>query len=246
METNKKYSIKKLITQLDWDAPYSTQDLIAFGLRATQAAYLAESGWLKRLGRGAYQVPNGRLDRDKSIAFLSAKIAGLHMGGKTALAWRGVRHNLANEERLLLWGDKSAQIPNWFTQSFNAAYQTTKIFDKNLPSGYGIAPLPGGHQEVMVSTPERALLELFSDTGKFQSLEETMKIAEGTRNLRLDALETLLTHTIRVKIVRLAKAFAEEFELPWADVARKHSERLGSAARWIAVTRDKQTLSLKK
>ncbi len=234
------------MNQLDWDAPYSTQDLVAFGLRATQAAYLAESGWLKRLGRGAYQVPNGRLDRDKSIAFLSGKIAGLHVGGKTALGWRGVRHNLAQEERVLLWGDKSVQIPDWFTQSFNAAYQTTKIFDEKLPIGYGIAPLPAGHQAVMVSTPERALLELFSDTGKLQSLEETMKVAEGTRNLRQDVLGTLLTHTTRVKIVRLAKAFAEEFELPWADVARKHSERLGSAARWIAVTRDKQTLSLKK
>ena len=38
----------------------------------------------------------------------------------------------------------------------------------------------------MVSVPERALLELFCDTGKLQSLEETLNVAEGVRHLRPD------------------------------------------------------------
>jgi len=39
---------------------------------------------------------------------------------------------------------------------------------------------------------------------------------------------------------------AENFDLTWVDVARKHSERLGSSNRWIAFTRDKKILQLKK
>jgi hypothetical protein len=44
----------------------------------------------------------------------------------------------------------------------------------------------------------------------------------------------------------LAKSLAEELELPWRDIARRHSDPLGSSSRWVAVTRDKKTLSLKK
>ena len=243
---SKNISIKDLMGRLEWDSPYSTQDLLGLGLRTSYAARLAESGWLKRLGRGVYQVPNGKLDRDKTLALLSHQIPGLHVGSKTALAWRGTRHNLAHQERLTLWGHKAGRLPDWFTKLFSATYQSTKIFDSNLPDGFGLAPLPAGHPHVMVSVPERALLELFSDTGKLQSFEETMNLAESVRNLRPEVLETLLTHTTRVKVVRLAKALAEDLELPWLDIARQHSDRLGSSSRWIAVTRDKRTLLLKK
>jgi hypothetical protein len=109
-----------------------------------------------------------------------------------------------------------------------------------------LAPLPGGHPKVLVSVPERALLELFSDTGKLQSFEETANLVDGVRNLRLDVLDTLLAHTRRVKVARLAKMFAEDLDLPWQSIARKHSDRLGSSSRWVAVTRDKKTLSLNK
>ncbi|NJS36582.1 MAG: hypothetical protein HC765_09425 [Brachymonas sp.] len=187
-----------------------------------------------------------QLELGKSLAFLARQVQGLHVGGKTALAWRGVRHNLAHTERLHLWVQQAGQLPPWFTQRFACAYQSTRIFDEALPEDFGLAPLAGGHAQVMVSVPERALLELLSDAGKLQSLEETMQLAESLRHLRADVLETLLAHTTRVKVVRLAKAVALNFALPWADLASEHSQRLGSANRWVAVTRDKTILHLKK
>jgi len=246
MRVSKNISIKELLSKLEWDTPYGSSDLQALGLPSTAAARMAQSGWLKRLGRGVYQVPNGKLDMNNALAFLSREVAQLHVGGKTALAWRGTRHNLAQQERLNLWGHKTARLPAWFTELFNANYQSTRIFDDALPPGFGLAPLPAGHPNVMVSVPERALLELLSDTGKLQSLEETLNVAEGIRHLRPEVLETLLTHTTRVKVVRLAKALAENLDLPWLDIAKKHNERLGSSSPWTAVTRDKKILHLKK
>jgi hypothetical protein len=246
MRISKNISIKELLSKLDWDTPYSSSDLQALGLPSTAAARLAQSGWLKRLGRGVYQVANGKLDMNKALAYLSLEVPQLHVGGKTALAWRGTRHNLAHQERLNLWGLKAGRLPAWFTDLFNVTYQSTRIFNNALPPGFGLAPLPAGNPKVMVSVPERALLELFSDTGKLQSLEEMLNIAESVRHLRPDVLETLLAHTTRVKVVRLAKTLAESLELPWLEVAKKHNERLGSSSRWIAVTRDKKILHLKK
>jgi len=246
MRISENISIKELLSKLDWDTPYGSNDLQTMGLPSIAAARLAQSGWLKRLGRGVYQVPNGKLDVNKALAYLSLEVPELHVGGKTALAWRGTRHNLAHQERLNLWGLKTGRLPAWFTDIFNVTYQSTRIFDNTLPQGFGLAPLPAGNPRVMVSVPERALLELFSDTGKLQSLEETLNVAESVRHLRPDVLETLLTHTTRVKVVRLAKSFAESLELPWLEIAKKHNERLGSSSRWIAVTRDKKILHLKK
>lgn len=246
MRVSENISIKELLSKLEWDTPYSCSDLQALGLPSAAAARLAQSGWLKRLGRGVYQVSNAKLDVNKTLAYLSLEVPQLHVGGKTALAWRGTRHNLAHQERLNLWGHKAARLPAWFTDLFNVTYQSTRIFDEALPKGFGLAPLPAGHQQVMVSVPERALLELFSDTGKLQSLEETLNVAQSARHLRPDVLDTLLTHITRVKVVRLAKALAESLDLPWLEIAKKHNERLGSSSPWAAVTRDKKILRLKK
>jgi hypothetical protein len=44
------------------------------------------------------------------LKFLARLLHGLHVGGKTTLAWLGVRHNLSAHEPLWLWGDVKARI----------------------------------------------------------------------------------------------------------------------------------------
>ncbi len=227
-------------------APLSTRRLQDQGLSAKQVARLAEGGWLRRLGRGVYLLPGDELHRDASLAWLGTQVAGLHVAGKTALGWRGVRHNLAFKERLVLWGDVPTALPAWFTETFPSAYQATHLFDETLPTGLGLAPLPGGRSDLLVSTPERAVLELLSDVGKSQGLEEARHLVEGARALRLDVMDTLLAHLKRIKVARLAHAFAEELDLPWAALARRHSERLGGGLRWVSATRTGERLNLKR
>ena len=216
------------------------------GLSAKQVGRLAKGGWLKRLGHGTYLLPGDELNRDASLARLAELVPGLHVAGKTALAWRGVRHNLAFNERLILWGDKPATLPAWFTVAFPAHYQGTHLFDSSLPASTGLAPLPGGHPDVLVSTPERALLELLSDVGKGQGLEEAGHLVEGARSLRLPVLEELLSRLTRIKVARLAHTLADELELSWADLARQHSERLGGGLRWVSTTTTGERLNLKR
>jgi hypothetical protein len=216
------------------------------GLSAKQVARLAEGGWLQRLGHGIYMLPGDQLNREASLAYLAELMPGLHVGAKTALAWRGVRHNLAFKERLNLWGNKPASLPDWFTTAFPATYQATHLFDASIDAMAGLAPLPGGRSDVLVSTPERALLELLSDVGKGQELEEARHLVEGARSLRLPVLDELLAHLQRIKVVRLAHAMAEELALPWADLARQHSERLGGGRRWVSSTKAGERLNLKR
>jgi hypothetical protein len=115
-----------------------------------------------------------------------------------------------------------------------------------MPDGFGLQPLPGGDARVLVSVPERALLELLSDVGKYQSLMETKELVESLPGLRKKVLDELLTHTTRIKVVRMAASLASGMQLPWEALASKHSERIGGGARWIAVTRTGERLDLKR
>jgi len=244
--TKDTFSFKAVLPKLPQGEPLSSQALRLHGLSKFHAPWLARHGWLRRLGRDAYIGPSDKLTREGALAFLSARIPGFHVGGKTALAWRGVRHNVAVKERLTLWGDQPVRLPAWFTARFDAHFQVTNLFDESMPKSLGLQPLPGGRPEILVSVPERALLELLSDVGKTESLEEAGHLVESIRSLREEVLDELLAHIKRIKVVRLAEKFAADADLPWASVARTHSKRLGGGARWIAVSKSGERLDLRR
>jgi hypothetical protein len=81
--------------------------------------------------------PNGILRRVETLAFPSRSISGFHVGGKTALAWRGIRHNLPTREPLSLWGGRKAVLPHWFAERFPARYTAPKLFSPRLPKYSG-------------------------------------------------------------------------------------------------------------
>ena len=224
----------------------ATQWLSERGLNTQQVARLSEMGWLNRLGRGVYLLPGDQLNREAALAWLVSEIPGLHVAGKTALAWRGVRHNLAAKEKLVLWGDRPATLPRWFTAAFPSSYQATHLFDSAMSPGLGLGQLPAGRPDLPVSAPERALLELLSDVGKKQGLEEARHLVEAARSIRLDVLEELLRYLNRIKVARLAHLLAEDLDLSWKHLARACSERLGGGKRWVAKTRTGERLNLKR
>lgn len=250
MSTVSNFSFKALLAEIPRGEPFSTADLRARGVSAFRASALGRSGWLTHLARGVYMLPGDTLTRDGALAFLSRQMPGLHVGSKTALAWRGVRQNLDFAETLALWGDKPQPLPQWFTQRFAAQYQATQLFDAQLPAGSGLQTLPEGRAEVLVSVPERALLELLSDIGKDQSkgqsLSAARELTEGLPNLRAPVLDELLLHTKRIKVIRIAAVLAQELQLPWANLAHTHSLRIGGGQRWIAVSKSGERLDLKR
>lgn len=246
MGTTPSQLFRSQLPRLPRGAPIGIGQFTQAGLTPKAVARLGADGWLQRLGRGVYLLPGDRLDRDSALAWLAGQVPGLHVGGKTALAWRGVRHHLGAKEVLGLWGVTHAPIPPWFKEAFPCHYQATHLFDEGLPQGTGIGALPASEIAVPVSVPERALLELLSDAGKRQSMEETTHLVENLRSLRLDVLDQFMAHLTRIKVARLADALASALDLPWREVAASHSRRLGGGARWVTRAKTGERIDLKR
>jgi hypothetical protein len=228
-------------------APLDSPELKTIGVSAPLAYQYVKRGWLNKLGRGVFTLPADDLQRDATLKFLARRMPGLHVGGKTALAWRGVRHNISSKERLSVWGLEPRKLPSWFTSKFSSRYVSKKLFHKELPAAFGLSPLPESPNGPLVSEPERALLEMLSEVGLQQSIEEARHIMEGARSLRPEVLRRLLRECVRVKVVRLCSQWAEELQLPWSSDARKAAaqSRAVGQGRWTARMKDGTTLILK-
>src|ERR1035438_5535758 len=86
--------IKSLQTAFTRGSPFASRELTKLGVSSALAHHYLKSGWLARLGRGVFMFPNDTLRRDDCLKFLSRRVKGFYVGGKTALAWRGIRHKL--------------------------------------------------------------------------------------------------------------------------------------------------------
>ncbi|MEM5387777.1 type IV toxin-antitoxin system AbiEi family antitoxin domain-containing protein [Paraburkholderia phymatum] len=242
-------TLQRLMDVAPRGQPLDPEMLRDCGISAQQTTYLVNAGWLQRLSKGAYLLTGDTPTRDGILAYLSRRIPGLHVGGRTALDWQGVRHNVSFRERVVLWADRPYVMPDWVGEHMPYTLQTTRLFDANLPAGTGLSPLPNRDPSLVVAEPERALLELASDVGKRrakgQSLEEAMSIAASLRNLRPKVLDTLLSHCTRVKVVKLVRDLGEASGFAWGKDLQRHVDRLGAGRRWTSSRKDGPRFTLK-
>lgn len=242
-------TLQRLMDVAPRGLPLDPQVLRDCGISPQQTTYLVNAGWLQRLSKGAYLLAGDSPTRDGILAYLSRRIPGLHVGGRTALDWQGVRHNVSFHGRVVLWAERTYVMPDWLSEHMSYTLQTTRLFDDRLPADTGLSSVPNRDPSLLVSEPERALLELASDIGKCrakgQSLEEAMNIAASLRNLRPEVLDTLLTHCTRVKVVKLARDLGEASGFSWGQDLQRHVDRLGPGRRWSSSRKDRPRFTLK-
>lgn len=208
--------VQRLMREAPKSQPMDSSMLREQGVSIPLALRLVELGWLYRLSGGAYLLTGDAPSPEGTIAYLSRRISGLHVGGKTALDWQGVRHNVMFRERLVLWGQTHYPFPAWVRDVTLYGYQTTRLFDDRVPYGKWLKPVPGRHPNVMVSLPERALVELVSQLGRGQSLEEVQNLMVMMRNLRRSVLDEVLEHCTKVTVVRMVCKLGRESGYDWA------------------------------
>jgi hypothetical protein len=219
-------------------APLTSEDLFALRISSDLAVHYVRAGWLTRLARGVYCKPNDMLALHPSLTILQRMCEGLHVGGKSALDWYGVRHYPSQRPILHLYGWVAARLPDWFTERFPAEYHRKRLFDEQPNALLHVGPFENRSGAPLVSVPERALLEVLSEVGVRQPLQEARELTESTYNLRADILRKLLQHCTSVKTVRLCLQLGREYSLPWASKLNPARLPTGSERPWVSQLAD--------
>jgi hypothetical protein len=238
MATTHANKLNALYTRLSPGAPLTSEDLAVLGISADLAVHYVRAGWLSRLTRGVYRKPDDTLSLHPSLLLLQRRFEGLHVGGKSALDWYGVRQYVSLRPVLHLYGWSAAKLPAWFTERFPAAFHRKRLFDEKPNALLHVGSFEKRTGGPLVSSPERAFLEVLSEVGVRQPLKEARELAESTYSLRADVLRDLLEQCTSIKTVRLCLQLGHENSLPW--VAKLDPTKLptGSNRPWVSRSAD--------
>jgi hypothetical protein len=238
MATMKRNKLNLLYSRLAPGTPVTSEDLATMGISADLAVHYVRAGWLQRLARGVYCRPNDPPALHPSLVLLQRSFEGLHVGGKSALDWHGIRHYVSQRPVLHLYGWKAGRLPPWFTERFPAEYHRKQLFKEKPGAPLHVRPFENRKDTPLVSAPERALLEVLSEVGVRQPLQETRELVESTYSLRADVLRDLLKRCTSVKTVRLCLQLGREQSQPWVKKLDPSQLPKGSDRPWVSRSGD--------
>jgi len=234
MATTQRDKLNRLYTHLAPGTPLTSEDLAGLGISADLAVHYVRAGWLERLARGVFCRPNDPPALYPSVALLQRSFEGLHVGGKSALDWHGIRHYVAQRPVLHLYGWKAGRLPEWFTQRFPAEYHRKRLFEERPAALLHVRPFENRKDAPLVSAPERALLEVLSEVGVRQSLQEARELVESSYSFRAEVLRDLLKRCTSVKTVRLCLQLGRELSQPWVNKLDPSQLPKGSDRPWVS------------
>ncbi len=207
-------------------AVFSAQELIYFFGHSSHHQVLngCEKGDYTRLEHGIFMIPGKELTLDSALSFCARRYPYLHVGGKTALIWRGLLPAPEAEEPVVMYGTVGTTPPDWVTKRFPTRFSNRCPFDQKLPRKAGLEPLQDQPYGIPVSIPERALIEYLDQEGAAGgelTLDSVRRTMETMGGLQTEALAPLLKHCFRPRILRMCVIWAEELQLPWLRAARE-------------------------
>jgi hypothetical protein len=230
------------------------------GYSTSLRSQYVSSGWLAQPVRQVYQRKIGSLSWQQAMVSLQAVLGwDLAIGGRTALELQGFAHYLAHETKELhLYGPK--RPPAWLNKLPLAVrfvyHNSQRLFRNPLaspatagqepssyiqlspytnspPSDLAVQPWGPWRQQLTLSSPERALLELLDELPNHESFHQVDKLAEGLANLSPRHLEKLLLNCRSVKVKRLFFFFADRHRHSWLRHINKNLIDLGKGKRML-------------
>ena len=195
------------------------------GISSRLADYYARSGWLHRVGDGAFTVQPGPPSWLGAVFGLQQKSKSFHPGGRTALELSGLAHflPLGDNHPVYLFCGASERLPSWF-RGLPCAGRVRHVRTDFLPPDEGWREHREGMFSVTISAPERAALEFLHQLSLSASgYEHASLVFEGLGTLRPDVAQFLLEGCTSIKVKRLFLHLAERHAHAWfkeLDVAK--------------------------
>ncbi|HYL78315.1 MAG TPA: type IV toxin-antitoxin system AbiEi family antitoxin domain-containing protein [Bryobacteraceae bacterium] len=215
---------------------------------ALRSKYVAH-GWLDQVVRGVYRRPSANLSRPVANQRLrwQAVVISLQtllerpatVGGRTALELQGFGHYLAAGGPREIHLYTKGTLPGWISKLRMDArfvfHNADKLFRQKSVVRSSFIQQPWGQWEwpLILSSPERALLEMLEEVPQRETFHQADVLMEGMRNLSPRRLRSLLLACRSVKVKRLFFWFAERHNHAWLKALDRAGIGLGSGKRML-------------
>lgn len=232
-----------------WLAPSAW--LQARGYTRSLLGYYVKQGWLVSPARGVFHRAGSTLSW-QTVVFSLQRLAGLplHVSGSHAITLHGMDHylrmgaavvTLSGPARLPAWVN-ALGLPERFLLRPDAklgfAPLSTALRDAtDAQRNVGFETVAGDRPEcpMVVSMPERAILEFLLDVPARTSVAGADAILQGMARLRPELVSRLLRECRSVKVKRLFLALAERHRHAWLTYLDLDGVDLGSGNRALGV-----------
>lgn len=190
------------------------------------------TGWLEPIGKGAYVLAGSKVEWSSGLSAIQK--SGVHIGGKSALELLGYGHFLpmGRNRVIYIFGATGTRLPTWF-QKYNwgnpISYTTTNF----LPANLGLSDKEYNNHSIVISSAERAILEVLHLAPQGGSLEEADLLMESLTTLRPSLLQQLLEKCNSIKVKRLFLFLAERHNFSWLKKLDLEKINLGKGKRVI-------------
>ena len=193
------------------------------------------SGWLTRLGHGAYVRAGLSVDWVGGVHALQTQLGlNVHPGGITAAELRGYAHYLALGGRsVVLFGEPGVTLPSWFRNHRwpqPVEFVTTGAFEK-VEECTSMVEVDG--IRILTATIEQAVFEMMYLVPDQQYYEEAYHIMVSLTTARPHVVQKMLEGCTSVKTKRLFMHAAEHIGHSWVSHLDLSKVDFGSGVRSI-------------
>lgn len=247
--------LKQLIDTVPQGFMVDTPWLASRQIDRKLAHYYVKNGWLEAITQGLYRRPyaaseNSDVMSDWKTTVLSLQTLmgyDLHIGGETALRVGGLSHyiQMSGRETVFLYGDG----PSWLKRlntDYKFVLRANKLLKDNAAPDLGLQNAFSDENELrlqstentppwewplIISTPERAILEVLTEVPRHASFHMVDMLFESLSNIRPSLMEDLLGLCRSIKAKRLFFVYADRHNHAWRKYVNPDKFDLGKGPR---------------
>jgi len=224
--------------------------------RSLRSQYVA-AGWLEQPTRSVYRRSRGSLSWEQVAISLQAVLHfPVSVGGRTALDLQGYAHYLSQSVQVVhLYSDK--KLPGWVpklsvgpkfefhnrtrflpridqqTDKLSLSASVTNKSESTQPGALRIMRWGQWDWPLLISTPERAILELLDELPNKETFHLVDMTMEGLANISPRRMQKLLEEATSIKVKRLFFFFADRHRHRWLDHIVRDNIDLGKGKRML-------------
>ncbi len=237
MGSSKQNKLNRLLQTIPRHAVVISQRLEELDISPQLARKYVQNGWLTRIGSGAFARAGDKPDWRGGLYALQSQLGmSVHVGAVSALELQGRAHFLpvGQDNTVLLLSDKKENLPAWFKRypwTVELSHSCLSLFS-SVPER-ATTPLACGDFSILISSPERAILEEMHLACGNNDIEHAVLLMEGLTTLRPKLVQALLECCVSIKAKRLFLWAAETAGHSWFDELDLIKVELGTGKRQL-------------